>query len=228
MTKKLVLLSVATILAMHARSPLVNVRKRIPSLCIEMRYATPHNITGKPMRSSHGCYLCQAPARALRAVQQELESMDYCLKVWDAYQPYSEQREVCRLMEEMNIVEDTRSTAPSGQGDAHCRGYAVDVTLVRECMEVDMGTDFDDVSPKARRSPEPDEAMEVSVDADAVIEEEPVDPNYVSPEALEHRELLRSVMEKHGFRADPDSWWHFDYEGWERKPVLDIPFSELN
>ncbi len=200
MRKKIALLVLSGMFALHAQCPLVDLRKRIPSLCVEMRYATPKNITGKPLRNSNECYLCKKPARALKSAQQQVEGLGYCLKVWDAYQPYSEQCEVCEYMKQ-NC--DDCNQEP---GDAHSRGYAVDVTLVQDCTEMDMGSDFDDITLKAHRSPSSDS---------------------VSPEAMERRELLRSVMEMHGFESDPESWWHFEYKGWQNRPVLDIPFSEL-
>jgi len=32
---------------------------------------------------------------------------------------------------------------------------------------------------------------------------------------------------KHGFVPFPTEWWHFDSEGWESFPVLDVDFSSL-
>ena len=44
---------------------------------------------------------------------------------------------------------------------------------------------------------------------------------------VQNRELLRSVMETHGFEALNSEWWHYDYQGWEEFPVLDKDFEEL-
>jgi len=43
-----------------------------------------------------------------------------------------------------------------------------------------------------------------------------------SPEEISNRELLRAVMEKHGFEGVPTEWWYFDLIGWENYPPLDI------
>jgi D-alanyl-D-alanine dipeptidase len=34
-------------------------------------------------------------------------------------------------------------------------------------------------------------------------------------------------MERNGFVAFPSEWWHFDYRGWERFPLMDVPIEEL-
>ena len=46
-------------------------------------------------------------------------------------------------------------------------------------------------------------------------------------EQIRNRKLLRDVMERHGFKALPSEWWHFDYVGWEKFELLDLPFSAL-
>jgi len=35
------------------------------------------------------------------------------------------------------------------------------------------------------------------------------DTNLVSQECLDRRNLLRKVMEKHGFKALKEEWWHY-------------------
>jgi len=34
-------------------------------------------------------------------------------------------------------------------------------------------------------------------------------------------------MEAHGFREIATEWWHFDFNGWYKYPLLDIPFQEI-
>jgi D-alanyl-D-alanine dipeptidase len=41
-------------------------------------------------------------------------------------------------------------------------------------------------------------------------------------EELENREILETVMQKHGFIGLPTEWWHFDLIGWENYPPIDI------
>ena len=46
-------------------------------------------------------------------------------------------------------------------------------------------------------------------------------------EAIRNRDLLREVMERHGFVALETEWWHYDCQGWERFELLDLPLTSL-
>jgi D-alanyl-D-alanine dipeptidase len=50
----------------------------------------------------------------------------------------------------------------------------------------------------------------------------------LSKDKLANRELLKSVMEAHGFKVYRSEWWHYDFNGWQNFPLLDIPFSEIS
>ena len=54
----------------------------------------------------------------------------------------------------------------------------------------------------------------------------------VSPEQKQQIEAslaeLRRAMEAEGFTVYPAEWWHFDFEGWRRWPILDLTFEELD
>jgi len=54
-----------------------------------------------------------------------------------------------------------------------------------------------------------------------------VDCKEFSEQILENRALLISVMHAHGFKVLATEWWHFDFVGWEKYPLLDISFDEL-
>jgi serine beta-lactamase-like protein LACTB len=41
------------------------------------------------------------------------------------------------------------------------------------------------------------------------------------------RDLLRRAMETEGFRVYEYEWWHFDFGGWERFPILNLPFEAV-
>jgi len=98
------------------------------------------------------------------------------------------------------LVPDERYVSDPRKGGRHTRGTAVDLTLVtKDGQELPMPSAFDDFSEKAHR-------------------------NYMgaTPEEIGNRELLQTVMEKHGFIGLPTEWWHFDLVGWENYPPIDI------
>jgi len=35
------------------------------------------------------------------------------------------------------------------------------------------------------------------------------------------------VMERHGFKALESEWWHYDFRGWERFEILDLPMERV-
>ena len=48
------------------------------------------------------------------------------------------------------------------------------------------------------------------------------------PDARGRRDLLRRVMEQHGFAVEPNEWWHFNYKDWQEYPILDISFDAIS
>lgn len=173
----------------------------IKNLIEDLKYATQNNFTNQIIYPSDfaKAYLVNSAAYAFQKACQEFESLGYFVKVWDAYRPLSVQFIL------WNIVPDERYVASPYKGSRHNRGCAVDITLVdQRGQELDMGTAFDDFSEKAH-----------------------VDYFNLSPEVLANRTLLQNIMEKHGFLVHPFEWWHFDFQGWQNQPVLDISFQEL-
>lgn len=173
---------------------LINVESFIPGIQIDLKYATEDNFTGQIVYNFHCCLLLKEAALQLREVQTELETMGLSLKVWDGFRPIAAQWKFWELIPDERYVSDPR------KGGRHTRGTAVDVTLVtKEGEELLMPSAFDDFSEKAHRD---------YMDAPA--------------EAIQNRQLLQSVMEKHGFEGVPSEWWHFDLLGWQNHPPIDF------
>ena len=182
-----------------AKADLVELVDVIPDIQLDIRYATADNFTGKVVYPAARCFLVRDAAEALREVQADLRPLGYRLKVFDGYRPLSVQRIFWSILPNPDYVAD-----PS-KGSRHNRGYAVDLTLTDlEGNGVPMPTGYDDFSERARR-----------------------DYLALPAEAIGHREILEQVMVRHGFIPFPTEWWHFDYQGFEKKPNLDIPFDEL-
>jgi D-alanyl-D-alanine dipeptidase len=47
----------------------------------------------------------------------------------------------------------------------------------------------------------------------------------LSDEAKRNREKLRNVMVRHGFEPLASEWWHYDFAGWRRFPLMDLPLD---
>ncbi|HEY4255167.1 MAG TPA: D-alanyl-D-alanine dipeptidase [Chlamydiales bacterium] len=167
-----------------------------PKILVDLRYATTNNFTGKKVYDFEQCFLLKQVAANLNEVQKELELVGLGIKIWDGYRPLSAQWKFWEIMPDERYVSDPR------KGGRHTRGTAVDLTLVdSRGLELLMPTLFDDFSEKAHR-----------------------DHEDLPPEAMDHRDFLREVMEAHGFSGIETEWWHYDLVGWEQFPLIEQSF----
>jgi D-alanyl-D-alanine dipeptidase len=180
-----------------AADALVDVAQAAPAIRLELRYATADNFTHQKIYPVARCLLRRDVAERLGRVQAALATSGMALKLWDCYRPLAVQRTFWAL------VHDARYVADPKKGSRHNRGAAVDLTLVDATgRELDLGTTFDDFSPRAHR-----------------------DASGLSAEARRNRALLDEAMAKEGFVGLPTEWWHFDAPGWQRYPIADLPLE---
>jgi D-alanyl-D-alanine dipeptidase len=179
--------------AQKRTNELVDIQSIAPQIRVDLKYATADNFTGQIIYDFNRCLLLKETAKKLLEVQKELEGMGLGLKIWDAYRPIAVQWKFWELIQDERYVSDPR------KGGRHTRGTAVDLTLVtKDGQELLMPSAFDDFTEKA------------SCDyMDAPLE------------AIKNRDLLRKVMEKHGFVGLVNLWWHFDLIGWRNHPPID-------
>ena len=178
---------------------LVALQEVVPGISLDIRYATSDNFMREQLYPVAKALLRRPAAESLVEVQQDLEERGLGLKVFDAYRPY----EVTERMWEP--VQNPGYVADPAKGSRHNRGCAVDLTLVdRNGEELLMPTGFDDFTERAGRYYKD-----------------------LPEEAIRNRDLLREVMEARGFVALETEWWHYDYQGWERFELLDLPLIEL-
>ena len=182
------------------KNQLVDLEKAIPSIKLDIRYATNNNFTKKKVYTSARAFLRQPAAQALGKVQQELAKQGLGLKVFDAYRPYS------ATILFYDLIRDTLFVASPAQGSRHNRGCAIDVSLVdlKTGIELEMPTGYDDFSEKAH-------------------------PAYADLPAIakENRQILINAMKEQGFEVFPSEWWHFDFTGWQSFGLMDLSFEEL-
>ncbi len=185
-----------------ASKKMVEVKTQIPGIVYDLRYATTNNFMHRLMypANTHFTFLRIPAATALLKVQAELNHAGLGLKIFDAYRPYS----VTVLFWE--LVKDERYVANPSKGSGHNRGTTVDLTIInaRTGIELNMGTGFDDFSDTAHHS-----------------------FTKLPEEVLQNRLLLRSTMEKYGFRSYNEEWWHYSLENAAKFEILDIDFKKF-
>ena len=180
---------------------MVELKKIIPGIVYDLRYATVNNFMKREMYPGGTEFtFLRAPAQSLKKVQLELAGKGLGLKIFDAYRPYSV------TVKFWELVKDERYVAHPGKGSGHNRGIAVDLTIIdlASGQELDMGTGFDNFSDTAHS-----------------------DYTQLPEKVLQNRQLLRSLMEKNGFKVLETEWWHFYLPGSNHYEILDIPFNKL-
>lgn len=181
---------------------LAELKQLIPGIVYDLRYATVNNFMKRLMypAGTKVTFLRLPAARALARVQEDLRAKGIGLKIYDAYRPYAV---TVRFWE---LVKDERYVANPARGSGHNRGTAVDLTLInlQTGRELPMGTAFDNFTDTAHHSflqlPE---------------------------EVLQNRALLKSTMEKYGFKALDTEWWHYSLPDASRYELLDFDFRKL-
>lgn len=173
-----------------------------PTLKLDVRYATPRNLSGRAVYPEPRAFLQRPAAEALRRAHQALAPRGYGLLLFDGYRPWR----VTKLF--WDITPDAKKdfVADPAKGSKHNRGAAIDLSLydLRSGREVEMPSAYDDMSDRAA-------------------------PDYAGGTAEQRaaRDLLRAALETEGFTVEPNEWWHFNYKDWREYPILDIPFSDI-
>jgi zinc D-Ala-D-Ala dipeptidase len=181
---------------------MVELKKMIPGIVYDLRYATLNNFMKRLMypAGTTTTFLRLPAARALQQVQMELGAKGLGLKIYDAYRPY---RVTVKFWE---LVKDERYVANPAKGSGHNRGVAVDLTIINleTGKELNMGTGFDNFSDTAHHT-----------------------FSRLPEDVLQNRLLLKSTMEKFGFKAYTEEWWHYAIPDAAKYEILDLEFRKL-
>ena len=179
---------------------LVDIRTVVPDAIIDLRYASTHNFTHVQLYPSDArCLVHASMVPGLRAAGRWFRAHGYRLVFWDCYRPHSVQVRMFEVVPNPNWV-----ARPSSYARSHEAGRSVDVTLAnaRTGALLDMGTGFDDFTPRAY--------------AFATAN--------VSATARANRALLRTGMGVDGLTVYDGEWWHFDGPGADDpRPFLNAP-----
>lgn len=179
---------------------LVDVRTVVPDAIIDLRYATADNFVGVQMYPPDArCLVHESMAAGLATAGDMLRSDGHALVFLDCYRPHDVQVRMYEAVSEPGWV-----ARPGPYARSHEAGLSVDVTLARGGQPVDMGTGFDEFTPRAH----------------AYATEG------VSNAAQANRARLRDAMAVGGLTVYEGEWWHFDAPGaYAQHPILDVPVN---
>ena len=184
----------------------------VPDAIIDLRYATTDNFTHTQLYPSNArCLIHDTMAQPLKIAAARLRGEGYRLVFWDCYRPHAVQVHMFQIVPNPEWV-----ARPGNYATSHESARSVDVTLayvhgsclgtekVQGFCLADMGTGFDDFTPRAYAYATHD----------------------VSAAAQSNRAILRHAMEAGGLTVYSGEWWHFDGTGSKvHRPILDVPVT---
>lgn len=181
---------------------LVDLARVVPGVRLDIRYATTNNFMGVPLYERPGAFLQKPAAEALARVAAALRPLGYGLLIHDGYRPWY----VTHMFWDATPESSHAFVADPSRGSRHNRGCAVDLTLYRlaDGAAVEMPSRYDEMSVRAH-----------------------VDYAGGTSRQRWERDLLRREMERQGFDAYPEEWWHYDFRAWSDYAILNIPLPAL-
>lgn len=184
-----------------ALKQMTDLKKNIPGIVLDLRYATKNNFTGHVLYPwANTTFMRTEATNALQQIQQTLNRKGYGIKVFDAYRPWSATKEMWEL------VKDERYVADPSKGSNHNRGLAIDLTIVniKTGAELNMGTGFDNFTDTAHHT-----------------------FTRLPQDVLNNRKMLKELMEQQGFKSFESEWWHYTWPDNRKYEVLNIGLKKM-
>lgn len=179
---------------------LIEIKKAIPSVVLDIRYATTNNFMHQIMYKQARAFARKPVVEKLKVIQARLKKDGYGLKIFDGYRPYAV------TVSFYEKATDKAFVANPNKGSKHNRGCALDLTLIdlKTRKDIPMPTPYDSF-------------------------EDAASPTYANLPAniIKNRDYLIKIMHENGFKVVNNEWWHFDFNGWENYSLMDIPFGAL-
>ena len=204
----------------------VDIQEVIPQIQLDIRYSGQHNFLGRQVDGylAPKCLLTREAASALFDVQKELEAFSLTLKVYDCYRP---QRAVDHFVRWAKDVDDTKTKKEfyptvdkrhlfkDGYIDSqssHSRGSCVDLTIVAlpaaQQEPYTPGQALQECTlPAGRRFG--DNSVDMGTGYDCFHQLSHTASQEIGPQQRINRMLLKTLMERHGFKNYALEWWHY-------------------
>lgn len=184
---------------------LIEITEKKFDLLLDLRYATTNNVCGMQLYTKPICYLHEAMIEPLQEVIASAKTLGLKLKVFDGFRPIEVQRYMFNKFPSSDPNGGFISNPDNG-AVPHCRGVAIDLTLVdNKGNQLDMGTDFDEFSELAFHN-----------------------CHKVSLEAQRNRLTLLDLMSVAGFDFYSKEWWHYQLFKPREFPILETPHGFNN
>ncbi|MFH1851512.1 MAG: M15 family metallopeptidase [Candidatus Neomarinimicrobiota bacterium] len=199
----------------------------VPDIVLDIRYSGNHNFLGTRVDGYDAPVgiVTEKAALALAEVQQDLKAFGFGLKLYDAYRPQRAVDHFVRWATDFGDTLTKKEFYPTlakpvlleevyiATRSSHTRGSAVDLTIVplpvpyQPPFEIDRQCDCSRGSATGFR----DNSIDMGSGFDCFHEiSHTANPNLTEQQRT-NRLLLKSIMEKYGFKNYAKEWWHFNY-----------------
>ena len=160
---------------------------------LEIRYATANNVVGEKFYDQPHSLLHSDAAKCLTKAIELAKIQGYRFKLFDTFRPIVAQEFLFNKFPDGGFVSN-----PQTGSIPHCRGVAVDLTLIDFAgKELDMGTDFDNFTDLARHG-----------------------STAISVEAQKNRYILFGIMMSAGWDFYRQEWWHYQLFDARNYPII--------
>lgn len=172
---------------------LIHIKPPEFDVLLDVAYATSNNFTGAPVYKRGEIFLHPEAAKCLSKAVVFAGEIGLKLKLFDGYRPQEAQQALWDHTPDPNFLSRPESGSP------HTRGIAIDLTLVdaESGKELDMGTGFDDFTPKSFHG-----------------------NTEISAEAQKNRRILLGIMTASGWDWYENEWWHYQLFNPRAYPLL--------
>ena len=171
-------------------SVFVRVKDYIPTIYVDLAYASEKNFTKTVIYDFDDAYLRYGTVKKLKSAQEKFLAEGYSILIWDAFRPVYAQGELWKVCPDPTFVAN-----PNTGYSSHSRGNTVDITLVdaKTGELLEMPSAFDEFGLKADR--EYDDCTE---------------------EVADNARMFQKIMLECGFTPYEKEWWHYsDTESYE-------------
>ena len=203
----------------------VEIREIIPDVSLDLRYLTNHNFLGVPVDGyrTEKCYITKAAADSLAKVQTELKKFNLSLKIYDAYRPQRAVDHFVRWAKDLSDTLTKKEFYPTvdksrlfvdgyiAEKSGHSRGSTVDLTIVPIPLpyqpEFDINNQCECFESTDKRFK--DNSIDMGTGFDCFHSLSHTENINLTPQQRANRLLLKSLMNKYGFKNLAEEWWHF-------------------
>ncbi|MDY0084123.1 MAG: M15 family metallopeptidase [Ignavibacteriaceae bacterium] len=203
----------------------VEIREVIPDIVLDLRYAANHNFLGVPVNgyNAEKCFITKAAADSLLKVQNELKQFNLSLKVYDAYRPQRAVDHFVRWAEDLSDTltkKEFYSTLDKdrlfidgyiAKKSGHSRGSTIDLTIVPIPLPYQPVFDIENQCEcfKSYEERFKDNSIDMGTGFDCFHQLSHTLNKDITAQQKANRLLLKTLMEKYGFKNLAEEWWHF-------------------